>query len=62
MPSCAVCGKPLEKATVKCARCGAEMHRQCAKKTLGKSYCRSCYKEGKKQSRYERMAQRDYWR
>jgi len=28
---------------------------------MGKSYCKSCYKKGKKQARYERMAQRDAW-
>lgn len=62
MPNCDNCGKPLERPIAKCAGCGAEMHRECAKKTMGKTYCKSCYKKGKKQSRYERMAQRDVWR
>ncbi|MGQ9788230.1 MAG: hypothetical protein ACUVQM_02835 [Candidatus Hadarchaeaceae archaeon] len=62
MPNCAICEKTLEKPTVKCSSCGREMHRVCAKKTLGKYYCKSCFKKGKQQSRYERMAQRDAWR
>jgi len=28
---------------------------------MGKSYCKNCFKRAKKQSRYERMAQRDAW-
>lgn len=61
MPNCPICNKPLEPPTVKCANCGTELHRACAKKTTGKSYCKECYKQGKKQARYERMAQRDAW-
>jgi len=62
MANCANCGKSLEQPIVKCAGCGTELHRACAKKTLGKAYCKSCFKKGKKESRYERMAQRATWR
>ena len=61
MPKCQICGRPLEPPTTKCAKCGTELHRVCAKKTMGKAYCKDCYREGKKQSRYERMAQRTTW-
>jgi hypothetical protein len=44
---------------VKCANCDVELHRACAKRTIGKSYCKNCFKQAKKQTRYERMAQRD---
>ena len=62
MANCANCGKSLEQPIVECASCGTELHRACAKKTLGKVYCKSCFKKGKKESRYERMAQRATWR
>lgn len=44
---------------VKCSSCSAELHRACAKRTMGKSYCKDCYKQAKKQARFERMAQRE---
>ena len=62
MAICPVCGKPLQPPIIKCASCGTELHRECAKKTLGKAYCKNCFKKGKKESRYERMAQRATWR
>ncbi len=62
MANCFVCGKPLEPPIVKCSNCGKELHRGCGKKTLGKIYCKDCFKKGKKDSRYERMAQRATWR
>jgi len=55
---CAVCGKEIAGGKVKCEICGAEMHEECAKKIMGRRYCKRCYKEGKKRARYERMAQR----
>jgi predicted amidophosphoribosyltransferase len=58
MPDCSACGKPLAPPTVKCLSCGAELHRACAKRVMGRSYCKKCYKQAKKQARYERMAQR----
>ncbi len=61
MPDCSVCGKPLSPPTVKCNKCHSEVHRGCSKKTLGQVYCRNCFKQGKKLSRYEKMAQRDTW-
>ncbi|MEM2866830.1 MAG: hypothetical protein QW098_06815 [Candidatus Hadarchaeales archaeon] len=57
MASCAVCGRPISESGVKCSGCGANLHRECAKKLLGKFYCRGCLREGKKQARYERMRQ-----
>ena len=59
MADCLVCGKPLAPPTVKCMSCGVELHRTCAKRSLGKTYCKNCYKQAKKQIRFERMAQRD---
>ncbi|MCQ8898414.1 MAG: hypothetical protein NQU48_03130 [Hadesarchaea archaeon] len=56
MTSCSVCGKPVERG-VRCSTCGATLHRECAKKILGKFYCRKCYREGRKEARYERMRQ-----
>lgn len=61
MPDCPICEKPLEPPTIKCTSCGVELHRACAKRTMGKSYCKNCYRQAKKQARYERMAQRDAW-
>jgi len=61
MGECPVCGKPVEAGGVKCASCGVELHKECAKRTMGKNYCKNCYKDAKKKSRYERMAQRDAW-
>jgi late competence protein required for DNA uptake (superfamily II DNA/RNA helicase) len=58
MVDCPTCGKPLNARTVRCSRCEVELHRGCAKKTMGKYYCKRCYREGKKLARYERMAQR----
>jgi late competence protein required for DNA uptake (superfamily II DNA/RNA helicase) len=58
MADCPVCGKPLAPPTLKCDSCKVEIHKDCAKKTTGKHYCKSCFKEGKKLARYERMAQR----
>lgn len=62
MANCPICDKALEQPTVKCAKCGVELHRACAKRTMGKFYCKDCFREGKKLGRYERMAQRDVWR
>jgi len=62
MSNCPICDKGLEPPTVKCSKCGTELHKSCAKRTTGKFYCKDCFKEGKKLSRYERMAQRDSWR
>lgn len=59
MPDCPICSKPLEPPMVKCTTCGSELHRACAKRTMGRPYCKNCYRQAKKQSRYERMAQRD---
>lgn len=59
MPDCPTCGKPLEPPTIECSSCGAGLHRACAKRTMGKSYCKNCYKQAKKQARFERMAQRE---
>ncbi|MEM2874974.1 MAG: zinc ribbon domain-containing protein [Candidatus Hadarchaeales archaeon] len=61
MSECPVCGNPVETDVVKCASCGVELHRGCAKRTLGKNYCKRCYREAKRRSRYEMMAQRDSW-
>ena len=61
MADCTICGKPLEPPTVKCATCGAELPHACAKRTMGRPYCKNCYRRAKKQARYERMAQRDVW-
>ena len=58
MPDCPVCGKPLGPPTIKCSSCGSEIHRACAKRTMGKSYCRNCFRQAKKEARFERMAQR----
>ncbi len=57
MSVCPVCGKPLEARKVKCFGCAVELHRECAKKTMGKFYCRRCYREGKRRARLERMRQ-----
>jgi len=35
-----------------------EVHRKCAKKRVGRWYCRRCYKEAKKEITYEKMARR----
>ncbi|KUO42180.1 MAG: hypothetical protein AVW05_00430 [Hadesarchaea archaeon DG-33] len=59
MPDCPICGKPLESPMVKCSSCNAELHRACAKRTMGKSYCKDCYKQAKKQARFERMVQHE---
>jgi|YelNatPaOPRAMG01_1025707.scaffolds.fasta_scaffold436063_1 hypothetical protein len=61
MSECPICGKPIETGAVKCASCGIEIHKECAKRTMGKNYCKECYRKAKKESRYERMAQRDSW-
>ncbi len=58
MPDCPTCNKPLSPPVVKCSSCGAELHRACAKHTLGKWYCKNCYKKVKKQVRFEHMVQR----
>ncbi len=58
MVDCPVCGKELTPPTIRCSICGAEVHRRCGKKLVGKWYCKGCYKEAKKEARYERMAQR----
>lgn len=55
---CPVCGEPLSAPTVKCSGCGVLLHKKCAKRTLGKSYCKSCYKQAKKTARYEIMARK----
>ncbi|MFN4133654.1 MAG: hypothetical protein ACK4GQ_04730 [Candidatus Hadarchaeales archaeon] len=59
MAECPACGKLISPPTVKCTKCGVEMHRGCAKKTMGKFYCKQHYREGKKMARYEKMAQMD---
>jgi hypothetical protein len=58
MAECPTCSKLIEPPAVRCSNCGVELHRACAKKTLGRWYCKGCYKEAKKQAKFERMAQR----
>jgi len=55
---CPVCGGELSPPTVRCSRCDMEVHRKCAKKRVGRWYCRRCYKEAKKEITYEKMARR----
>ncbi|MDI6819677.1 MAG: hypothetical protein QMC89_02065 [Candidatus Hodarchaeaceae archaeon] len=58
MVECPACGKQLSPPTVKCSGCGVELHRACARRTTGKWYCKDCYKKGKREARFEHMAQR----
>lgn len=58
MVDCLVCEKELAPPTVRCSKCDAEVHRGCAKKRVGKWYCGECYKEAKKEVKYEKMARR----
>lgn len=59
MVDCPICDGPLKEPVVECSSCGVEMHKRCAKKLSGKWYCKDCKKQGKKESRYEKMAKRD---
>ncbi|MEM2282931.1 MAG: hypothetical protein QXH26_05295 [Candidatus Hadarchaeales archaeon] len=57
---CAECGREIEARGVRCSTCAAALHRECAKKVLGRWYCRRCYKQAKKTAKFELMARRDY--
>jgi late competence protein required for DNA uptake (superfamily II DNA/RNA helicase) len=57
---CVECGREIKERGVKCSTCAAALHQECAKKVLGKWYCRRCYKQAKKSAKFELMARRDY--
>lgn len=59
MVECPICGEALEGTVITCSNCGKEIHKKCGKKVSGDYYCKDCKKEGKKKSRYEKMAERD---
>lgn len=60
MTQCGECGREIQGRGVKCATCSIPLHKECAKKILGKFYCRKCYKQAKKTAKYELMARKDY--